>query len=79
MWYVNPNKNRSGAYAPPQSIPFPGAIPMEDTQWQDFIRCQGFVHFTQSDGKTLMTTDEAARDRWLAECAAEAEKEGGGE
>ena len=46
MWYVNSTPNDSGAYSPPQSTSFDGAIPLTDEQSDMLVRHNGFVFIT---------------------------------
>ena len=43
MWYINATPNKSGAYSPPQSTPFDGAIFLTDEQSDMLVRHNGFV------------------------------------
>ena len=40
MWYINSTPNKSGAYSPPQSTPFDGAIPLTDEQADMLVQLQ---------------------------------------
>ena len=46
MWYINSTPNKSGAYSPPQSTPFDGAIPLTDEQADMLVQYNGFVVIT---------------------------------
>ena len=46
LWYIDPIPNDSGAYSPPQSTPFDGAIPLTDEQADMLVQYNGFVVIT---------------------------------
>ena len=48
MWYINSTPNKSGAYSPPQSTPFDGAIPLTDEQADMLVQYNGFVVISRS-------------------------------
>lgn len=49
MQYIRSTPNPSGAYPPPQSNPFPGAIPLTDEQTAVVLQYNGFVTITSAE------------------------------
>ena len=49
MKYLTPTPNPSGAYPPPQSNTFQGAIPLTDEQAQMVVDYNGFVTITSQE------------------------------
>ena len=49
MMYLNTAITSEGAYGPPQSNPFPGAIPLTDEQVQTVVDYDGFVTITSHE------------------------------
>ena len=43
MKYVNSTPNSSGAYQGPRSVPFPGCLPLTDSQAEALVAYNGFV------------------------------------
>ena len=70
MWYVNSTPNDSGAYSPPQSTSFDGAIPLTDEQSDMLVRHNGFVSITsepdpEMEGITVtVTPNTEAWEAW---------------
>ena len=70
MYYIQPNPNPSGAYSPPMTKPFPGAIEITDEQLSMFLEYNGFVKFENG----IMVANEDARNIWLAETYSDAQE-----
>lgn len=49
MMYLNTAITSEGAYGPPQSNPFPGAIPLTDEQAETVVDYNGFVTITSHE------------------------------
>ena len=66
LWYIDPIPNDSGAYSPPQSTSFDGAIPLTDEQSDMLVQHNGFVVITgEPDPDTegcLLYTSPSPRD-----------------
>ena len=65
-WYLHPEKNASGAYPSPQSLAFPGAIPLDDEQAAALAQCGGFAAVECTEDGVRVTPDEEA---YRAYCA----------
>lgn len=77
LWYIDPIPNDSGAYSPPQSTPFGGAIPLTDEQADMLVRHNGFVSITsepdpEMEGSTVTVVPNT--EAWEAWKQAEADK-----
>lgn len=70
MYYIQPNPNPSGAYSPPMTKPFHGAIEITDEQLSMFLEYNGFVKFENG----IMVANEDARNIWLAETQPDAQE-----
>lgn len=64
MWYINPIPNDSGAYSPPQSTSFDGAIPLTDEQLEIFLQYNGFVSVVLEDDAYQITPNLEAWETW---------------
>lgn len=49
MMYVRSTPWETGAYPPPESNPFPGAIPLTDEQVDLLVQYDGFVTITSAE------------------------------
>lgn len=71
MQYLQPDRNSSATYPPPQSTPFLGAIELTDAQADVLVAYNGFVSIEQ-DGETVsVIPDTEAWEAWKAENAPE--------
>ena len=81
MKYVTSTPNPSGAYPAPQSNPFPGCLPLADSQADILVQYNGFVTITQEpdedvEGSSVtVTPDLEAWEAWKAEQPPEPEPE----
>ena len=67
MQYLQPDRNSSATYPPPQSTPFLGAIELTDAQADVLVAYNGFVSIEQ-DGETVsVIPDTEAWEAWKAE------------
>lgn len=66
-YYVNSNKNPSGAYPPPMTKPFKGSIPITDEQLNIFLEYNGFVEIAVVDDIAQITPNVSAFEAWKAE------------
>ena len=73
MKYVTSTPNPSGAYPAPQSNPFPGCLPLADSQADMLVQYNGFVTITQEpdedvEGSSVtVSPDLEAWEAWKAE------------
>ena len=73
MKYVRSTPNPSGAYPAPQSNPFPGCLPLADSQADMLVQYNGFVTITQEpdedvEGSSVtVSPDLEAWEAWKAE------------
>lgn len=81
MKYVRATPNPSGAYPGPQSRPFPGALPLTDSQAETLVQYNGFVTITQEPDEEIegssvtVTPDLEAWEAWKASQPPEPEPE----
>lgn len=84
MMYLNTAITSEGAYGPPQSNPFPGAIPLTDEQVQTVVDYNGFVTITSHEEeyeegffRTVyeVTPDTEAWEEWKESLPPEPEPE----
>ena len=73
LWYIDPIPNDSGAYSPPQSTPFDGAIPLTDEQVEAFLQYNGFVTISMEpdpgmEGSTVTVTPNLEAWETWKEC-----------
>lgn len=54
LWYIDPIPNDLGAYSPPQSTSFDGAIPLTDGQSEMLVQYNGFVVITREPDPNLV-------------------------
>ena len=81
MKYIRETPNPSGAYPAPQSNPFPGCLPLADSQAATLIQYNGFVTITQEPDPEIetssvtVTPDLEAWEEWKASQPPEPEPE----
>jgi len=81
MWYINATPNKSGAYSPPQSTPFDGAIFLTDEQSDMLVRHNGFVLIISEpdpkmEGSTVtVTPNTEAWEAWKSSLPPQQEPE----
>ena len=81
MKYVRSTPNPSGAYPAPQSRPFPGCLPLTESQAATLVQYNGFVTITQEpdpeiEGSSVtVTPDLEAWEAWKASLPPEPEPE----
>lgn len=81
MNYLISTPNPSGAYPPPQSNAFPGAIPLTDEQAETVVQYNGFVTITQEPDEEIegssvtVTPDLEAWEAWKESLPPEPEPE----
>lgn len=63
-YYVANQKNESGAYPPPQSTPFEGAISINDEQFSTFLEYNGFVTICESGDEIIVEPNLDAWNAW---------------
>lgn len=65
IFYLNPNKNPSGAYSAPQSNKADGLIAITEEQKQLVLQYNGFVVLSEGeDGETIIKPDTEAWEDW---------------
>lgn len=65
IFYLNPNKNPSGAYPAPQTNYAAGLIAITEEQKQLVLQYNGFVVLSKGeDGETILTPDTEAWEGW---------------
>ena len=65
IFYLNPNKNPSGAYSAPQSNKADGLIAITDEQKQLVLQYNGFVTLSDGeDGETIISPNTEAWEEW---------------
>ena len=65
IFYLNPNKNPSGAYSAPQSNKADGLIAITEQQKQLILQYNGFVVLSEGeDGETIIKPDTEAWESW---------------
>ncbi len=73
MQYVRSIPNVSGAYPAPRSNPFPGCLPLTDSQADTLVQYNGFVTITREPDPEIetssvtVTPDTEAWETWKAE------------
>ena len=81
MKYIKSTPNPSGAYPGPQSRPFPGCLPLTESQAATLVQYNGFVTITQEpdpeiEGSSVtVTPDLEAWEAWKASLPPEPEPE----
>lgn len=75
MWYIDPIPNYSGAYSPPQSTSFDGAIPLTDEQLKVFLQYNGFVSIVSEDGVYQVVPNLEAWEAWKSSLPPQPEPE----
>lgn len=84
MKYIQPTPNSSGAYPPPQSTPFEGAVPLTEEQAETVLQYNGFVTITSSEETVVddftrtvyeVTPNTEAWEAWKEEEASKPEPE----
>lgn len=73
--YINPKTNESGAYQPPQSTPFMGAISINDEQLSTFLEYNGFVTICVSEDEITVEPNLDAWNAWKESIPPEPEPE----
>lgn len=67
IYYLNPNKNPSGAYSAPQTTKAYGLIAIMDEQKQTVLKYNGFVTLSEGEnGETVITPNIEAWEQWKA-------------
>ena len=83
MKFVNEIPNPSGAYQGPHKAPFPGCLPLTDSQAETLVAYNGFVTITREpdpeiEGSSVtVTPDLEAWEAWTAAQPPEPEPEPG--
>lgn len=66
-YYLNPNKNMSGAYPAPQSTPASGLVALTQAQRDLVVQYNGFVTLSPGEnGETIVAADTEAWEAWKA-------------
>ncbi len=82
MQYVRSIPNVSGAYPAPRSNPFPGCLPLTDSQADTLVQYNGFVTITREpdpeieESSVTVTPNLEAWEAWKAEQTEEPEEPG---
>ena len=67
IFYLNPNKNPSGAYSAPQTTKADGLLAITEEQKQLVLQYNGFVSVAEGEnGETIITPDTQAWEQWKA-------------
>lgn len=67
IYYLNPNKNPSGAYSSPQSNKADGLISITEEQKQLILQYNGFVVISEGDdGEIIINPNTEAWENWKA-------------
>lgn len=69
MKYIRSTPNPSGAYPAPQSNPFPGCLPLADSQAEMLVQYNGFVTITREPDEAVQgssVTVEPNTEAWEA-------------
>ncbi len=81
MKYIRSTPNSSGAYPAPRSVPFPGCLPLTDSQAEMLVAYNGFVTITREpdpeiEGSSVtVAPDLEAWEAWKAAQPPEPEPE----
>ena len=81
MKYIKSTPNSSGAYPAPRSVPFPGCLPLTDSQAETLVAYNGFVTITRGpdpeiEGSSVtVVPDLEAWEAWEAAQPPEPEPE----
>lgn len=81
MKYIRSTPNSSGAYPAPRSVPFPGCLPLTDSQTAQLVAYNGFVTITREpdpeiEGSSVtVAPDLEAWEAWKAAQPPEPEPE----
>ena len=81
MKYIKSTPNSSGAYPAPRSVPFPGCLPLTDSQAETLVAYNGFVTITRGpdpeiEGSSVtVVPDLEAWEAWKAAQPPEPEPE----